>query len=95
MTGLVPGEVLARRTKGDYSAETYRGARDAASALRHLLNDSRLAALGVIDPTAVGDALDRMTAGVAVPLGPLNMVLATESWLRAHDDAKAGALAQC
>ena len=95
MTGLVPDEVLARRTKGDYSAETYRGAREAAAALRDLLRDSRLAALGVIEPGAVEKALSMMTAGVAVPLGPLNTVMATEAWLRSADGARQGAFAGC
>lgn len=86
MAGLVPDEVLGRRTKGDYSAESYRGARAASGVLGELLRDSRLAALGVIEPAAVRRALDRMTAGVTVPLGPLTMVLATETWLRSADD---------
>ena len=91
----MPSEVLGRRTKGDYSAEAYCGARAASGALRVLLRDSRLAALGVLDPTAVRDAIDRMIAGVAVPLGPLHMVLATEVWLRIEDDVKTGALVAC
>jgi asparagine synthase (glutamine-hydrolysing) len=95
MAGMVPDEVLSRRSKGDYSAEAYRGAREASAALRELLRDSRLAALGVIEPGAVSNAIDRMTAGVAVPLGPLHMVLATETWLRGADDVKTRALAAC
>jgi asparagine synthase (glutamine-hydrolysing) len=95
MAGLVPNEVLERRTKGDYSAESYRGARAAAGALRELLRDSRLAELGVIEPAAVRPALDRMTAGVAVPLGPLTMMLATETWLRGADDVMTGVPVAC
>jgi asparagine synthase (glutamine-hydrolysing) len=82
LTGLVPDDVFARQTKGDYSAEYYQGARQASAGLRALLRDSRLADLGVMEPGPVLAALDRMTAGVAVPLGPLNMLLATEVWLR-------------
>lgn len=95
MAGLVPSEVLDRCTKGDYSAEAYRGARAASGALRALLRDSRLAALGVLEPQAVLEAVDRMIAGVAVPLGPLHAVLATEVWLRMEDDLKVGAPATC
>ena len=95
MAGLIPSEVLGRRTKGDYSTETYRGARGASAALHDLLRDSRLAALGVLDPRAVRDAVDRMIAGIAVPLGPLHMVLATEIWLRIEDNVKRGALVAC
>ena len=85
LDGLVPAPVLTRRTKGDYSAEDYAGARAAAPRLRALLRDSRLAALGVIEPAAVADAVDRMIAGLAVPLGPLVTLLATEEWLRERD----------
>ena len=85
LDGLVPAEVLTRRTKGDYTAEDYAGVRAALPALRTLLRDSRLADLGVIEPAAVLAAADRMAAGVAVPLGPLNTVLATEAWLRGTD----------
>ncbi|TYK51207.1 asparagine synthase-related protein [Actinomadura decatromicini] len=80
--GLVPGEVLGRRTKGDYTGEDYRGARRAAAAIRGLLAGSRLADLGVVDPAAVGRTVDRLLAGVEVPLGSLNVLLATEAWLR-------------
>ncbi|TDB97926.1 albusnodin/ikarugamycin family macrolactam cyclase [Actinomadura sp. 7K534] len=81
--GRVPEQVLSRRTKGDYTAEDYRGARRAASGIRALLDGSRLAELGVIDVTAVGRTVDRLLAGVEVPLGALNVLLATEAWLRA------------
>ena len=84
LAGLVPAEVLTRRTKGDYSAEYYLGARQAAAELRRLLRDSRLADLGVIEPGPVLSALDRMIAGIAVPLGPLTTLVATEVWLRAQ-----------
>jgi asparagine synthase (glutamine-hydrolysing) len=94
MTGLVPAEVLRRRTKGDYSAEDYRGARNSAAPLRGLLRDSRLADLGVIEPGAVESVLDRMTSGISVPLGPVNMLLATEVWLRSTE-TKAGAPIRC
>lgn len=93
LAGLVPADVFARRTKGDYSAEDYRGARQAITGLRTLLHDSRLADLGVIEPGPVLAALDRMAAGIGVPLGPLNMLLATELWLRSAGDRCEGRLA--
>jgi asparagine synthase (glutamine-hydrolysing) len=82
LVGLVPDPVLGRRSKGDYTAEEYRGARAAAPRLRHLLHESRLAALGVIEPARVHESLDRLFVGTAVPLGGLNQLLATELWLR-------------
>lgn len=95
LTGLVPTALLARRTKGDYSAEDYRGARRAIDGLRMLLHDSRLADLGVIEPRPVLAVLDRMAAGVAVPLGPLNMLLATEIWLRSAGGGRNGKQSTC
>jgi asparagine synthase (glutamine-hydrolysing) len=95
LTGLVPSEVFARRTKGDYSAEDYRGARRAITELRTLLRDSRLADLGVIEPGPVLAALDRMVTGIGVPLGPLNTLLATELWLRTMNDGREGVLSAC
>jgi asparagine synthase (glutamine-hydrolysing) len=82
LTGLIPHQVFDRRTKGDYTAEEYRGARGAAPRLRSLLHDSRLADLGVIEPARVHGSLDRLFAGVMVPLWELNQLLATELWLR-------------
>lgn len=82
LAGLVPDPVLNRRSKGDYTAEEYRGARAAASELRHLMHDSRLADLGVIEPARVHETLDRLFVGTAVSLGGLNQLLATELWLR-------------
>jgi asparagine synthase (glutamine-hydrolysing) len=93
LTGLVPADVFARRTKGDYSGEDYRGARQAVAELRALLRDARLADLGVIEPGPVLAALDRMVTGIGVPLGPLNTVFATELWLRSMSDGRDGGLA--
>jgi len=93
MAGLVPANVFSRQTKGDYSAEDYRGARESAGALRALLRESCLADMGVLEPGALDDVLDRMIAGVSVPLGQVNMVLATETWLRA--EAKVGMPVTC
>jgi asparagine synthase (glutamine-hydrolysing) len=95
LAGLLPAEVLGRRTKGDYTAEDYAGARAALPGLRDLLRDSRLAALGVIEPRAVLAALDRMAAGAQVPLGPLNMLLATEMWLQSRENEPSEACVPC
>jgi asparagine synthase (glutamine-hydrolysing) len=82
MAGLVPGEVFDRQSKGNYAGEDYAGARRSAAAIRGLMQDSRLAALGIIEPAAVQVSLDKMIAGISVSLGPLNMLIATELWLR-------------
>jgi asparagine synthase (glutamine-hydrolysing) len=95
LAGLVPAQVLARRTKGDYSAEYYLGARRVAAELRTLLSDSHLADLGVIEPGSVLPVLDRMLAGIAVPLGPLTTLVATEVWLRAQACSGTGKESPC
>ncbi|MFB8443480.1 asparagine synthase-related protein [Streptomyces niveus] len=82
LADLVPAPVLARRTKGDYGDEDYQGARACARELRGLLADSRLAELGVVEPSAVVAALDRAVMGLRVPFPTLNRLLAAEIWLR-------------
>lgn len=79
---LVPAPVLARRTKGDYGDEDYQGARACARELRGMLLDSRLAELGVVEPSAVTAALDRALMGLRAPFPVLNRLLAAEIWLR-------------
>ena len=91
LVDLVPHEVIGRKTKGDYTAEDYAGARAALPGLRAQLGESRLADLGVIEPRAVTATLDRFATGIAVPLGPLKTLLATESWLRSREDPEPGA----
>ncbi|GAB1821758.1 asparagine synthase-related protein [Herbidospora sp. RD11066] len=82
VAGLVPAEVLTRRTKGAYQAEEYAGARAARPEIAALLRDSRLADLGVIDPAAVLTTLTRLNAGAQVPLSALGRLVALEVWLR-------------
>lgn len=82
---LEPRSLFDRHTKGDYTAEHFLGVRANWRALRDLIDDSRLAQLGVVDPDRVRRSLGRLRAGIAVPLGPLNQLLAVEAWLRALD----------
>ncbi|GCD93181.1 asparagine synthase-related protein [Embleya hyalina] len=84
LRGTVPSAVLGRRTKGDYSREEYLGARRAEPWLRALWADSALADAGIVEPAAVLRSLARFTAGVAVPLGAIRQLVATEVWLRAR-----------
>ncbi|WP_062429634.1 asparagine synthase-related protein [Herbidospora daliensis] len=82
LAGLVPESVLGRRTKGAYQAEEYAGARAARRQITALLDDSRLADLGVVDPDAVRTTLTRLNAGAPVPLSALGRLVALEVWLR-------------
>lgn len=88
MSGLVPAEVLARRSKGDYTASEYAGLRAAAPHLFKLLRDPLLADLGLIEPSAVARTLQDAVDGQTAPLGALADVLATEIWLRAVHNAE-------
>lgn len=87
LAGLVPDEVLTRRSKGDYSASEYAGLRAAAPHLFTLLRDPLLGDLGLIEPSAVTRALKDAVDGQAAPLGALADVIAVEIWLRAVHNA--------
>ncbi|MGW4042928.1 albusnodin/ikarugamycin family macrolactam cyclase [Streptomyces sp. NPDC004721] len=82
-TGVLPGFVLARSTKGGFNALAYAGLRDNAPVLRELLGpSSHLAALGLVTEQPVADALARAAAGQPTPQGALHLVVAAEVWLR-------------
>lgn len=85
MRGLVPDEVLTRSTKGDFTAAAYEGLRTHASVLRDLFTGSHLADLGVVDDNAVRATLARAAAGLPVPLGRLDALISTETWLRTYE----------
>lgn len=81
MHGVVPSEILERRSKGEFSAEIYEGLRQNLSRLLDLCEDSRLAHRGLIDPEVLRTQL--VTPGpLARQLGIFGPTLALESWLR-------------
>ncbi|MFH8775121.1 albusnodin/ikarugamycin family macrolactam cyclase [Streptomyces sp. NPDC017958] len=84
LAGLVPEAVLHRRTKGDYAAEDYLGARFSAPALRARLTGSPLADLGIVEPARVIASLDRAVTGLAAPFPAFNRLLGVDVWLRTH-----------
>ncbi|WP_328608974.1 asparagine synthase-related protein [Amycolatopsis sp. NBC_00345] len=82
MRGIVPDEILARRSKGDYSPHLYSGIRrHQQRILGELGPDSHLARLGLIDPDAVRRTLPSMHPD-ARTLAPADPTLACETWLR-------------
>ncbi len=83
--GLVPASVVDRRTKGDYTALSYRGLHRNADAIDDLLASSRLGALGLIDTQAVRAELDRGAAGVPIRLGAFDTLMGVELWLRSTE----------
>ncbi|GLZ31281.1 asparagine synthase [Lentzea sp. NBRC 105346] len=81
MRGIVPDDVLGRRTKGEFSSEVHLGLRRNRAAIARLFEDSELARLGLIDPAGVRDVLvgvHRDNLGVIA----LESTLACEVWLR-------------
>lgn len=83
MRDIVPAEVLARRTKGEFSVDVHAGLRAHRAELAELLDDSILARLGLVD----ADALRRAALGLYPPrlsYAFLEATLAAETWLRAH-----------
>jgi asparagine synthase (glutamine-hydrolysing) len=86
MRGIVPADVLARRSKGEYSAEIYEGLRRNQHRLLELCDDSRLAARGLIDPDAFRSAL--LNPGpLSQHVTPFDSTVAVEGWLRAQEAA--------
>lgn len=82
MQGVVPSEILERRSKGEFSAEIYEGLRHNLSRLVELCEDSRLARLGLVDPEVLRAQL--ISPGpLARHLAIFEPTLALESWLRA------------
>lgn len=81
LAGLVPKPVLARQTKGNYSAEDYRGARLASDELRNRVARLRLVDLGVVERAPVMAALDNAVDGLRAPFPAFNRLLATDLWL--------------
>lgn len=87
LTGLVPDEVLARPTKGDYTRDAHLGVRRAAPVLRRLLTDSVAADHGILEPGPVRRALGDAINGLPTPWGALNQALGLEVWARDRTEA--------
>ncbi|MBV9013941.1 MAG: albusnodin/ikarugamycin family macrolactam cyclase [Pseudonocardiales bacterium] len=81
--GLVPASVVNRRTKGDYTALSYRGLHRNADAIDHVLTSSQLGSLGLIDVESMRAELRKGAAGLPIRLGAFDTVLGMELWLRA------------
>ncbi|WP_176968668.1 asparagine synthase [Amycolatopsis xylanica] len=87
LSGLVPGEIFSRTTKGSYTIEDYRGAKRAAASLRRRVATLKLAEQRVIDPVAVRGSLDAIVARVRAPVPALNRLLGVDLWLQtSHRD---------
>jgi asparagine synthase (glutamine-hydrolysing) len=85
LPGLVPNAVLSRTTKGDYTRSAHQGIKRAAPTFRRMLAESVAADHGLIEPRPVREALEKAVNGMPTNWGQLNQVLATEVWLRHHE----------
>ncbi|WP_055522582.1 asparagine synthase-related protein [Streptomyces graminilatus] len=79
--GIVPEEILARRSKGEFSAEAFQGMRRNRADLLDLCDDLRLSRLGLVDPGALRTAL-LSPKSQSRQLAPYENTLACEGWLR-------------
>ncbi|MEV4352232.1 asparagine synthase-related protein, partial [Actinoplanes sp. NPDC049596] len=83
MRGVVPDEILARRSKGEFSAEAFDGLRRNRNALIDQCDDLRLARIGLVDAGRLRAAL--LAQGPETRhLIPFESTLSTETWLRAR-----------
>ncbi len=84
LADLLPPEIAARHTKGDFTPDHYLGLRANAEALRELA-DGRLAERGLVDPDRLRRQLDHVEAGLPVTFSDFEPVVAAEVWLCAID----------
>ncbi|MFC5148261.1 asparagine synthase-related protein [Streptomyces aureoversilis] len=82
MRGIVPDPLLARTTKGDYSADFYAALRRHRGELLDLFEGSLLAGMGLIDPEPLRAALLGPHPTTHI-LTSLSRTVACETWLRA------------
>ncbi|MGW2546927.1 asparagine synthase-related protein, partial [Kitasatospora sp. NPDC001574] len=83
MNTVVPTDILARRTKGEYTADANSGLRRHRRELLDLFDSSRLADAGLIDTARLRAAL-RQPPTTALHAA-LTATLGCESWLRSLD----------
>jgi asparagine synthase (glutamine-hydrolysing) len=81
MRGIVPSEILTRRTKGEFSADAFAGLKRHKSTLLELTDDMRLASMGLVDPDALRHAIIGPHTD-ATTFGHLECTLGIEIWLR-------------
>ncbi|MES4907515.1 MULTISPECIES: asparagine synthase-related protein [unclassified Streptomyces] len=82
MRGLVPDVVLARTTKGDFSADVRAGRQRNLSALLEVFSDSALADMGLVSPGALRDYLLTPHADISRDI-TTEKLLGCETWARA------------
>ncbi|MFD5114522.1 asparagine synthase-related protein [Streptomyces sp. NPDC058391] len=86
LRGVVPDDLLDRRSKADASPELYIGLRRHRRRLTELFDDSYLARLGLVDVDGIRTVVGGLHMDVR-PLAPLERTLANERWLRSLPSA--------
>jgi asparagine synthase (glutamine-hydrolysing) len=81
MRDLVPGAVLQRSTKGDFSVDWHAGLRRARAHLAAVLDDPVLAQLDLVDVAALRKVCLGLYPYTLDPIA-LDRTLACEAWLR-------------
>ncbi len=84
MTGVLPPELLARRTKDETSRDAHEGLRRHRHQLLELCEDSALAGLGLIDAGTLRTLLSGPVPP-RLPIAAVTLTLGGEVWLRALD----------
>ena len=81
MRGVLPDELLKRRTKGEFSGDAFAGLNENRSSLLALTEDMRLERLGLVDSRALRAAITcphTASSGLAA----IEATLGAENWLR-------------
>ena len=80
--GVVPAEVLERRSKGAYDEVVVGAIMRGRHVLHRIMNDSYLGDMGIIDPALVQRALGELDTKPMQSIWALERVLSVEGWLR-------------
>ncbi len=82
LTGILPDEIAARRTKGNPREAIFRAIARESGRLRSVFDNSRLCARGYIDKEPLFAALDRARHGYETHSAFLVQTITLEFWLR-------------
>lgn len=86
LEGVIPSEVLARQSKGAYSSGSFASLQKSLPHYRSMLQNSRLADLGIIEPRAILESLDRSSLMPMFPIWTLGRIVCAEMWLEGLDN---------
>jgi asparagine synthase (glutamine-hydrolysing) len=85
---IMPSVLYSRTSAGTYSSAMYKGFRIALPKINELFgDDSRLAALGVIDLPTIRQQIERVDMGLSVASASFDRVIEAEIWLRRLDES--------